>query len=74
LEAYNFVRKFLTETPPEQVRPPRLLGGNDLKALGFAPGPPFKLILEAVEEAQLNGKIRTKEEALQLVQSSFGNK
>ena len=74
LEAYNFVQKFLADTPPEQVRPPRLLGGDDLKALGFSPGPPFKEILEAVEEAQLNGKISTKEEAMQLVQRSFGNK
>ena len=74
LEAYNFVQKFLADTPPEQVRPPRLLGGDDLKALEFSPGPPFKEILEAVEEAQLNGKISTKEEAMQLVQRSFGNK
>jgi poly(A) polymerase len=74
LDAYNFVQKFLAETPPEQMRPPRLLGGEDLKALGFAPGTPFKVILEAVEEAQLNGKIRTKQEALQLVQHSFGGK
>jgi poly(A) polymerase len=74
LEAYNFVQRFLADTPPEQVRPPRLLGGDDLKALGYSPGPPFKEILEAVEDAQLNGKIRTKEEAMQLVQSSFRNK
>jgi poly(A) polymerase len=69
LEAYNFVQRFLAETPPEQVRPPRLLSGEDLKALGFAPGPPFKAILEAVEEAQLNGKIQTREEAVELVRA-----
>jgi poly(A) polymerase len=74
LDAYNFVQRFLAETPPEQVRPPRLLSGEDLKALGFAPGPPFKAILEAVEEAQLNGKIQTKEEAVELVLHSFVNK
>ncbi len=74
LEAYDFVQRFLAETPPEQVRPPRLLSGEDLKALGFAPGPPFKTILEAVEEAQLNGKIQTKEEAVELVLHSFENK
>jgi len=74
LEAYDFVQRFLAETPPEQVRPPRLLSGEDLKALGFAPGPPFKAILEAVEEAQLNGKIQTREEAVELVRHSFVNK
>lgn len=71
LEAYNFVKKFLAETHPEQVRPARLLGGDDLKALGFVPGPKFKVILEAVEEAQLNGTVRTKEEALQLAKDSL---
>jgi len=71
LENYELVRQFLAETPPEQVRPPRLLTGDDLISLGYRPGPPFHAILEAVEEAQLNGKISTHEEALRLVQESF---
>ena len=71
LDNYEYVRRFLAETPPEQVRPPRLLNGDDLIALGFAPGPPFHAILEAVEEAQLNGKVNTREDALRLVQDSY---
>jgi len=71
LDNYEFVRDFLAETPPEQVRPPRLLTGEDLIALGFRPGPPFKAILEAVEEAQLNGKLSTRDEAVRLVRESF---
>jgi tRNA nucleotidyltransferase/poly(A) polymerase len=71
LDNYEFVRRFLAETPPEQVRPPRLLTGEDLKGLGFRPGPLFRTILGSVEEAQLNGKIGTREEALRLVQDSF---
>lgn len=71
LDAYNFVEKFLAETPPEQVRPPRLITGEDLKALGYRPGPAFKEILEAVEEAQLSGQIGSPEEALELVQRMF---
>ena len=71
LESYEFVRRFLAETPPEQVRPPRLITGEDLIGMGFRPGPPFKTILDAVEEAQLNGKISTREEALRLVLDSF---
>jgi poly(A) polymerase len=71
LDNYEFVRRFLAETPPEQVRPPRLLTGEDLIALGFRPGPPFKAILEAVEEAQLDGKLSTREDALRLVRESF---
>jgi poly(A) polymerase len=72
LDGYNFVERFVAETPPEEVSPPRLLTGEDLKALGFQPGPSFKKMLEAVEEAQLNGLVGTREEALKFVQSSFG--
>jgi poly(A) polymerase len=71
LDNYEFVRRFLAETPPEQVRPPRILTGDDLISMGYAPGPPFHAILEAVEEAQLNGKVTTREEALRLVQETF---
>jgi poly(A) polymerase len=71
LENYEFVRRFLAETPPEQVRPPRLLTGEDLKAMGFNPSPRFKEILDSLEEAQLNGKISTHDDAVRFVQSSF---
>jgi len=71
LDAYNFVSQFLAETPPEQVRPPRLLTGEDLMALGFVPGPPFKTMLEAIEDAQLNGRLNTHEEAIKFVQNEF---
>jgi len=71
LEAYNFVKRFLEETPPEQVRPPRLVTGDDLKLLGLQPGPRFKQILEAVEDAQLSGEIATREEGLALVERAF---
>jgi len=73
LEAYDFVRRFIAETPPEQVRPPRLLTGDDLLSLGFLPGPQFKEILGAVEEAQLEGAIHTHEEALRLVRDAYGS-
>jgi poly(A) polymerase len=66
LENYDFVRRFLAETPPEQVRPPRLITGENLIGIGLKPGPQFKAILDAVEEAQLNGKITSSEDALQL--------
>jgi poly(A) polymerase len=73
LENYEFVRKFLVETPSEEVRPPRLLTGDDLKTLGFQPGPLFKEILDTLEEAQLNGRIKNRDEALCLVESSFSS-
>ncbi|MFW6112979.1 MAG: HD domain-containing protein [Thermodesulfobacteriota bacterium] len=46
---------------------PRLLTGHDLKALGLTPGPEFRRLLEAVEEAQWEGQVKTREEALALV-------
>jgi poly(A) polymerase len=71
LDNYEFVRRFLADTPPEQVRPARLVTGDDLISLGHAPGPAFHGVLEAVEEAQLNGKVSTREEALRFVQGLF---
>jgi tRNA nucleotidyltransferase/poly(A) polymerase len=71
LDAYEFVLRFLRETPPEQVRPPRLVTGEDLKQMGFAPGPRFKEMLGAVEEAQLDGRLRSRDEALAFVRSNY---
>jgi poly(A) polymerase len=71
LGIYQQVRDFLDQTPPEDVRPPRLLTGDDLKDMGFAPGPRFKEILQALEDAQLEGQIRTRADALRLVQERF---
>lgn len=71
LDSYDHVRTFLAETPPEQVRPARLLTGDDLKALGFRPGPLFKEVLASIEEAQLNGQIGSREEALDLARARF---
>jgi len=64
LENYEFMRRFLAETPPAEVRPVRLLTGDDLIGLGFRPGPKFKEILEAAEDAQLEGNISTREDAV----------
>jgi poly(A) polymerase len=69
LDAYEFVRDFLAKTPPEQVRPPRLVTGDDLKEMGMPPGPRFKEILLAVEEAQLDGRFSDRESALAFARS-----
>jgi poly(A) polymerase len=74
LDSYEFLRRFLAETPPEQVRPERLLTGDDLQAMGFRPGPLFAQILRALEDGQLEGQIRTREEAEAYVLSNFGSK
>jgi poly(A) polymerase len=47
----------------ETVRPPRLLDGHDLIAMGFAPGPALGATLRALETAQLEGEVTTRAEA-----------
>lgn len=66
LSAYEWIRRWLAERPAESLRPPRLVTGHDLIALGFRPGPLFREVLEAVYTAQLEGQVRTREEAVQL--------
>jgi poly(A) polymerase len=72
LEAYEFVQRFIAETPPEQVHPERLLTGDDLQGMGFRPGPLFSEILGALEEAQLEGEIKCRTDAERFVQKRFG--
>ena len=67
LDSYEFVQRFLDETPPEQVRPERLLTGDDLLAMGYHPGPEFARILRGLEDAQLEGQVKTREEAREYV-------
>ncbi len=71
LDAYEFMRRFLAETPPEQVRPKRLVTGDDLMKMGYRRGPLFKEILQAVEDAQLDGRLSSKDEALAFVQKCY---
>ncbi len=72
LENYEFMRRFLAETPPEEVHPARLLTGDDLIGLGLKPGPRFKEILETAEDAQLDGKIATHDEAVRWAKEHIG--
>lgn len=72
LDAYEEVNQFLTETSEPEVHPQRVLTGNDLSQMGYIPGPLFSEILRAVEDAQLEGQIATKEEAEHFVRQKFG--
>ena len=71
LSNYELARRLLAETPAEEIKPARLLRGGDLIERGYAPGPLFKKILQAVEDAQLEGKVRSRDEALRLVEEQF---
>ncbi len=67
LNNYFFVRQKQEEFGRERISPPPLLTGKDLIAEGYKPGPEFSAWLNAVEDAQLEGRINTKDEAVQLV-------
>jgi poly(A) polymerase len=69
LDLYNFALEKLRSLPPDQIRPAPLITGDDLIAAGYSPGPLFKELLRAVEDAQLEGSIHTREEALALARS-----
>jgi poly(A) polymerase len=71
LTSYNFMRGKLASTPKETMRPRPLVTGNDLIAVGYKPGPRFKEILSAVEDAQLEGELANKEAAMKFVRESF---
>lgn len=69
LDNYGFAKREYEALPPEEIRPQRLLSGSDLIEMGWKPGSMFKDILNAVEDAQLEGKIQTRQEALELALS-----
>ncbi len=71
LELYTFVAEKLRTTPPEEIRPQPLLSGRELIELGYKPGPRFKEILAAVEDAQLEGRLRSRDEAVAWVRAEF---
>lgn len=72
LENYEFAKTKFEQSPPEELRPARLLTGDDLISAGYRPGPDFARMLEVVEDAQLEGQVNSKEEALELVKSALG--
>ena len=71
LRSYNLVREKMVSVPPESIRPAPLITGDDLIAAGYQPGPRFKEILSAVEDAQLEGRLHSKDGAIEFVQREF---
>src|SRR5580693_9352455 len=71
LDSYSAVERFLAETPAEEVRPQRVLTGTDLSEMGYCAGPSFQSMLRAIEDAQLEGTIQTREQAEALVRAHY---
>ena len=72
LDTYKRVLARLEELGEEELRPKPLLTGRDLIEQGYTPGPAFGKMLAAVEDAQLEGSVGNKEQALALVRAEFG--
>jgi len=68
---YDFLRQKQREIPTTEVRPDPLLTGKDLIALGHIPSPAFKKMLGEAYDAQLEGRISTKEEAVAWTQKNY---
>jgi putative nucleotidyltransferase with HDIG domain len=73
LDTYDFLRQKQQELPPEQLKPAPLITGRDLISAGYRPGPEFGLVLREIEDAQLDGRISTTEEALQLARERLNS-
>ncbi|HVE17320.1 MAG TPA: CCA tRNA nucleotidyltransferase [Chthoniobacterales bacterium] len=64
LDNYDFLLAKREEFASEPLIPPPLLTGHDLIALGWKPGPQFKQTLDTVQTLQLEGALRSRDEAL----------
>ena len=71
LSTYDFLREKETEMPAETMRPRPLVTGDDLIAQGHRPGPKFREILNAIEDAQLEGRLPSRDAALEFVRREF---
>jgi poly(A) polymerase len=68
---YWFCRRALAKLKEKDLRPVPLLQGRDLLALGYPRGPLMGRILEALETAQLEGDVRSPEEAIAWVRRAY---
>ena len=71
LRMYDYTRQKIAELTPEGIHPKPLVNGDDLVAAGYSPGPQFKEILSAVEDAQLEGNLYSKDQAIRFVRRKF---
>jgi poly(A) polymerase len=68
---YHFCRRARAAMSGAEIRPPRLLSGDDLITMGFAPGPSFKQMLHEVEDHHLDGTLKTREDALHYIRDHY---
>ena len=71
LSYYQFCKERQAGLKDEEIRPALFVRGGDLIAMGLRPGPLFSTILSQVEDRQLGGELRSREEALEWVKQNY---
>lgn len=71
LQYYQFCKERLATLDEKSIRPAPLVRGDDLIDLGFSPGPIFAEILHQVEDRQLGGELRDRDEAIAWIQKNY---
>ena len=71
LSNWRFLRKKIQEFSREDIRPQPYLTGSKLLTMGFKEGPIIGRILRSLEEAQLDGQVKSAEEAEAWVRCNF---
>jgi poly(A) polymerase len=72
-EEIDYCRLYLASQPTGPIDPPPLINGHDLVRHGLKPGPHFAALLEQVRDAQLEGTVHNKREALEWVERLHAN-
>jgi poly(A) polymerase len=74
LRHYQFCKERLDQLDEREIRPAPLVRGNDLIEMGFEPGPLFSEILNQVEDQQLGGELRSRDEALDWIKRNYSHR
>jgi putative nucleotidyltransferase with HDIG domain len=69
MENHRFLVNKAQEFAREPLIPSPLIRGDDLIALGLEPGPRIGQLLEAIQTAQLEGEVTTRDQAFELLKA-----
>ena len=67
LEQVETCERLLAQWTAADLNPPELITGLDVAQMGVLPGPRYKVLLESVRDAQLDGSIGTRMEAVEML-------
>jgi len=68
------VKKAVSNFVTEMRQAETLISGRDLMALGYQPGPAFKIMLNDLLDARLDGLVRSKNEEFTFIQENYPQK